>query len=148
MRFSGTISAILDAKGRAFFPSTIRKLLPKEETQIVLKRDVFQPCLVVYPYDIWLSEVDALRARLNRWNRVEANILRQFLSDVEVLSLDSNGRFLIPKRYLESAGIGDAVTFIGMDDRIEIWSKEQADAPFIEAAEFAGALESIMSKPL
>ena len=28
-------------------------------------------------------------------------IFRQFVSDVEVITLDGNGRFLIPKRYLE-----------------------------------------------
>ncbi len=148
MRFIGTIPARLDAKGRVFFPSTFRKLLPGEGMQFVLKRDVFQPCLVVYPYNVWLEEVDALHLRLNRWNKEEANILRQFLSDVEVFSLDSNGRFLIPKRYLESAEMTDAVTFIGLDDRIELWSKQHTEVPFVDAGKFADTLENIMSRPL
>ncbi len=145
MQFTGTISARIDAKGRVFFPSTFRKQFPADGLQFVLKRDIFQPCLVVYPYNVWLAEVEALRKRLNQWNRTEANVLRQFMADVEVFTLDSNGRFLIPKRYLDSAEINDAITFIGLDDRIEVWSKQRTDAPFMELSDFATALENIMS---
>ncbi len=53
-------------------------------------------------------------------------IFRQFVSDVEVITLDGNGRFLIPKRYLKLAKIQQDVRFIGLDDTIEIWAKERS----------------------
>ena len=72
-------------------------------------------------------------------------IYRQFVSDVELLTLDSNGRFLIPKRYLKMAGIEQGIKFIGMGDTIEIWSAANTENPFMEPEAFSKALEKVMS---
>ena len=88
--------------------------------------------------------MDELRSRLNRWNREHQRIFRQFVSDVEAISLDGNGRFLIPKRYVDMAAISGQVKFIGMGDSIEIWSEGNTADPFMEPDEFGAALESIM----
>ena len=74
-------------------------------------------------------------------------IFRQFVSDVEIITLDTSGRFLIPKRYLKLANIIQDVRFIGMDNTIEIWSKEMADKPFMNPEEFEKELEEIMGTP-
>jgi MraZ protein len=75
-------------------------------------------------------------------------IFRQFVSDVEIVTLDSNGRFLIPKRYLKLVNIEQDVRIIGMDNTIEIWSKETADKPFINPEDFGRELEAIMGTPV
>ena len=144
MTFTGTIEARVDAKGRVFFPAQFRKQLAAGTERFVLARDVFQPCLVVYPYAVWQAEVDALSARLNRWDRTQAMILRQFQCDVEVFELDASGRFLIPRRYLAAAEIGQDVRFIGLGDRLELWSVAQAEAAFMPPADFAQALEAAL----
>jgi MraZ protein len=73
-------------------------------------------------------------------------IFRQFVADVEELSIDANGRILLPKRYLNMADIRQEVRFIGMDDTIEIWAKEKVEKPFMPAEEFGRELEKIMTK--
>ena len=119
MRFLGNIEAKIDAKGRVFLPATFRKVLQAGgEENLVLRKDVFQPCLVLYPESVWNEQMDELRSRLNRWNREHQRIFRQFVSDVEAISLDGNGRFLIPKRYVDMAAISGQVKFIGMGDSI------------------------------
>ena len=70
-----------------------------------MRKDVFQPCLVLYPESVWNEQMDLLRKNLNRWRKDHQEIYRQFVSDVEVITLDGNGRFLIPKRYLKKAEI-------------------------------------------
>lgn len=148
MRFLGNIEAKVDAKGRSFLPSTFRKVLQTGgEERLVLRKDVFQPCLVLYPESVWNREMDDLRSRLNRWNRDHQRIFRQFVSDVEAITLDGNGRFLVPKRYLEMTGISQEVKFIGMGDSIEMWSSANAEKPFMEPDEFGAALEEIMGSP-
>ena len=100
MRFLGNIEAKMDTKGRAFLPAVFRKILQaSSEERLVLRKDVFQPCLVLYPESVWNEQMDALRLRLNRWNKQHQQVFRQFVSEVEVLTLDGNGRFLLPKRY-------------------------------------------------
>ena len=147
MRFLGNIEARTDTKGRAFLPAAFRKVLQTAgEEHLVLRKDVFQQCLVLYPESVWNEQMDALRARLSRWNPTHQQIFRQFVSDVEMVTLDSSGRLLMPRRYLQMAGIEQDIKFIGMGDTIEVWSNERTQQPFMEAADFGKALEEIMGE--
>ena len=154
MRFLGNIEAKMDAKGRAFLPAVFRKMLQADGSgtadadhglRLVLRKDVFQPCLVLYPESVWNEQMDALRQRLNRWNKQHQQVFRQFVSEVEVLTLDGNGRFLVPKRYLRMADIEQDVKFVGMGDTIEIWSCQQAEQHQMNPEEFGKALEELMA---
>lgn len=146
MRFLGSIEAKTDAKGRVFLPAAFRKELQSAgETSLVMRKDVFQPCLVLYPDSVWNAQIDVLRMRLNRWDSTHQSIFRQFVADAEAVTLDANGRFLIPKRYMRMAGISQAVRFIGMDDSIEIWSGERSAGSFMEPEAFGKAIEDIMA---
>ena len=145
MRFLGNSEAKTDAKGRVFLPAVFRKQLQAASQEcLILRKDTYQDCLVLYPENVWNEQMNELRCKLNRWNSRHQMIFRQFVSDVEVITLDGNGRFLIPKRYLKLAKIQQDVRFIGLDDTIEIWSKEIADKPFITPEDFGKELEEIM----
>lgn len=145
MRFLGSVEAKTDVKGRAFLPAVFRKVLQAGgEERIVMRKDVFQPCLVLYPESVWNEQMDMMRSRLNRWNRQQQQVFRQFVSDVELLVLDGNGRFLISKRYQRMAAIEQDIKFIGMGDTIEIWSNAKAEEQQLSAADFEMAVEQLM----
>ena len=146
MRFLGNIEAKADAKGRAFLPATFRKVLQTGgEERLVLRKDVFQTCLVLYPESVWNEQMDSMRQRLNRWNKTQQQVFRQFVSDVELVSLDGNGRFLIPKRFQRMANSEQEIRFIGMGDTIEIWSNNEAEQQKMSAEDFGNALEELMT---
>ncbi len=146
MRFLGNIEAKTDAKGRAFLPVIFRKVLQASgEEKLILRKDVFEKCLVLYPESVWNEQLNSLRNRLNRWDRQEWQVFRQFVSDAEFIALDSNGRFLIPKRYLKMVNIEQDIMFKGVDDTIEIWSKSNCDNPDFQPEEFSKTLQGIMS---
>lgn len=145
MRFLGNIEAKTDAKGRAFLPAVFRKVLNASgEESLVLRKDIFEPCLVLYPESVWNERMDTLRKRLSRWSRRDQMIYRQYVTDVEMITLDGNGRFLIPKRYLKMANIDQQIRFTGMDDCIEIWANSENNEPFMSAEEFSKAMEETM----
>ena len=145
MRFLGNIEAKTDAKGRVFLPAVFRKQLQAaSEERLVLRKDVHQQCLVLYPESVWFATQEELRQRLNKWNARHRMIFRQFVSDAEVVVPDGNGRILLPKRYLQMAGIAGEVRFIGMDDTIEIWAKERTEQPFMAPDEFSQALDELL----
>ena len=147
MRFLGNIEAKADAKGRAFLPATFRKVLQTGgEERLVLRKDVFQTCLVLYPESVWNEQMDSMRQRLNRWNKTQQQVFRQFVSDIELVSLDGNGRFLIPKRFQRMANIEQEIRFIGMGDTIEIWSNSEAEQQKMSAEDFGNALEELMTE--
>ena len=149
MRFLDNIEAKTDEKGRVFLPASFRKILQtSSEEKLVMRKDVFQDCLVLYPESIWFKTQTELRQRLNKWNARQQAVFRQFVSDAEVVIPDGNGRILIPRRYLQMAGIRDEVRFIGMDNTIEIWAKERAELPFMEAEDFSQALQEVLGEEL
>lgn len=149
MRFLGNIEAKTDTKGRAFLPAVFRKVLQTAgEERLVMRKDIHQQCLVLYPESVWNEQMDALRQRLNRWNKQHQQLFRQFVSEVEVLTLDGNGRFLISKRYQKLAAIEQDIKFVGMGDTIEIWSLKMAEQSQMKPEEFGAALEGIMSESL
>ncbi len=140
--FSGTVTAKLDAKGRVFFPALFRRQLGAGETQFVVRRDVHQPCLVVFPLKSWEAEVELLRSRLNRWDARQAMVFRQYLGDAEQLQLDSAGRFLLSKRWINAAGLEHEVTFVGVDDRVEIWPLRTSE--FLQPEQYSAAVQEIL----
>ena len=146
MRFIGNIEAKTDSKGRVFLPACFRRILQAAGCdKVMLRKDVYQDCLVIYPEESWNQQLDLLRSRLDKWNAKHQMIFRQFVADVEELGIDSNGRILLPKRYMNMAAIKQEVRFIGMDDTIEIWAKEKLEKPFMEPEEFGRELENIMT---
>ena len=147
MRFIGNIEAKSDSKGRIFVPAHFRRVLQAAKAdKLMMRKDIFQECLVLYPEESWNEQLDTLRSKLDKWDRRQSMIFRQFVSDVEEVTMDSNGRILIPKRYMDMAGIQQEVRFIGMDDTIEIWAKEKVEKPFMDAVEFGNEIEKIMSQ--
>jgi len=148
MRFLGNIEARTDAKGRVFLPSTFRKVLQASgEESLVMRKDIHQQCLVLYPESVWNEHVDALRARINEWDDMGRMVLRQYMKEAERVELDGNGRFLIPRRYLQMAEIDQTVRFIGMTDTIEIWAAAKAEQPFMTQEDFSAKLKAIMTAP-
>lgn len=145
MRFLGNIEAKMDAKGRVFLPSTFRKVLQTSgEECLMLRKDIFQDCLVLYPQSVWNEQEDALRSRLSRWNKQQQQIFRQFVREAIEIRLDGNGRFLIPKRYMSMAEIEQDIVFIGVGNTIEIWSAKNASEPFVDDETFGQAIEELM----
>ena len=147
IRFLGNIEAKTDTKGRVFIPAGFRKQLQAaSEERLVLRKDVFQDCLILYPESVWFKTQNQLRQRLNKWNAKHQQIFRQFVSDAEIMIPDGNGRILLPKRYLQMAGIQSEVRIIGVDNTIEIWVKEKAEQPFMDPEEFSEALQDILGE--
>ena len=146
MRFLGNIEAKTDAKGRAFLPAVFRKVLQTSgEENIVLRKDVFQKCLVLYPESVWNARLDLLKNQLRPWKQAHQQMFRQFVSEAEVVSLDGNGRFLISKRLQKIAEIDQDIQFIGMDDTIEIWSPQNLKQTLKSEEDFGEEFEHIMN---
>lgn len=145
IQFLGNIEAKLDTKGRVFVPAVFRKIISAQnDTFLVLRKDIFQDCLVLYPGSVWQKEIELLRNRLNKWNREQQQIFRQFLLDAERIEIDASGRILVPKRYLQMVKIGSEVRFLGVDETIEIWAKEKLSNPLVAPGAFSEELERLM----
>ena len=143
--FLGNFEAKADAKGRIFVPAVFRKLLQSQnETWLVLRKDIFQDCLVLYPGSVWEKEIETLRSKLNKWNKTQQQVFRQFVLDAERIEMDASGRILLSKRYLQLVDIDTHVRFLGVDNTIEVWAKDKLEKPLMVPEEFAKEIEKLM----
>ncbi len=147
LQFLGNIDAKIDAKGRIFVPAIFRKQLQSsEESFLVLRKDVFQDCILLYPGSVWKKEIEFLRSRLNKWNKEQQQIFRQFVLDAERIEMDASGRILMPRRFLQMSDIDSEVCFLGVDNIIELWAKEKLDGPLIPHEEFSSRIQELMDE--
>ncbi|MBO4812159.1 MAG: cell division/cell wall cluster transcriptional repressor MraZ [Prevotella sp.] len=146
MRFLGNIEAKIDSKGRVFLPATFRKVLQASgEEMLVMRKDIHQDCLVLFPKTVWDARVDALMEHVNEWDDEGMMVVRQYMKEAEELTIDGNGRILIPRRYLDMVQVEQTVRLIGINNTIEIWAVEKAEKPFLSQAEFSAKLKALMT---
>ena len=123
--FIGNIEARLDGKGRVFIPANYRKILAEMgSTHIVMRRDTDNECVIFYPEHVWHKKVSELRNALDEWDPEDQMILMQFMSEAEILDIDTQGRVLLQKKHLEMIGAEQDIVFVGMLDRIAVWNPE------------------------
>ena len=129
--FLGKIEAKIDVKGRVFVPSVFRKVFSEEDRErIVVRMEADEKYLVVYPESVWNKQVLDLQSKLNEWDPEDQMLLMQFVGDAEMLDFDSQGRVLLPKRLQTRLGGGSELIFVGMVDRIALWSKFKYEERF------------------
>ena len=145
--FLGKIDAKLDAKGRVFVPSVFRKVLSEEEREcVVVRMEADEKYLVVYPESVWNRQVVELQSKLNEWDPDDQMLLMQFVGDAEVLEFDAQGRVLLPKRLQVRMGLESEVVFVGMVDKIAMWSKSMYEEQFAVKAKLSERLKMLGSK--
>jgi MraZ protein len=143
--FIGDYTVRLDSKGRLSFPAAFKKQ-SREAVQdgFVLKRDLFENCLIMYPMEEWERQNKIIRSRTNPYNKEHARFLRMFFSGTAEVSLDANNRMLLPKRLMEFAGINDEVVLAGQSGKIEIWASDQYGKVSLADDDFAAMAEKIL----
>ena len=148
--FIGDYICKVDEKGRLLFPSSLKKQNKSASPdRYVAKKDIFENCLVLYTMEEWERQNDLIRRNTNPYNREHSKFLREFYRGTAELTLDSNGRLLIPKRLLDSIQANKEIALSGQDSRIEIWAKDIYEAHETNEDAFAELAEKILgSTPL
>jgi len=143
--FIGDYHCKLDSKGRVMLPSAFKKQMPTvSNDRFVIKRDIFERCLVLYPLDEWERQNTIIRSRINPYNKEHNAFLRGFYKGTAELVLDNNNRILIPKRLLETIIDDSEIVMAGQYGRIEIWSAKHYESVSDNADEFAALAEKIL----
>lgn len=126
--FHGTFSHTLDDKGRVAIPRKFRELLPGGQGAcrvIVTTSFGGDPnTLDLYTPEAWQDLEETFRA-MNRFDEVTKTLKRMYLHPAQDLTLDAQGRILLPqdlRTHIDLQPRMDAV-FTGDLDKILIWSR-------------------------
>lgn len=129
MFFVGNYELTVDSKNRLSIPNAIRS---KQNTEQDGRGWYLVPgqrkgTLALYPeryFERTRADVppdEQLSPAAYQWRQFE-------LSQSALVDPDGQGRILIPERLLKRAGITREVTLIGVQDRLELWSRGEYDA--------------------
>lgn len=121
--FFGEHEHTLDEKGRITIPAAYRQALDKG---LFITRGL-DGCLFAYTLEDWQIMAEKLR-NLPTTDLNARNFTRQMFSGSECKP-DRQGRVLLPPSLRKHAGLnpGDEVVIIGVDARLEIWSRSRWD---------------------
>ena len=127
--FMGQYEHSIDTKGRIIIPVKYREDLGE---LFVVTRGL-DGCLFLYPQKEWQSFVEKLQQLPSNQNT--RKIQRQFLSKAMEVTLDKQGRILIPALLREAASLEKEVVFVGMMNRVEVWDKGRLEEQEMEEDE-------------
>jgi MraZ protein len=140
-RFVSNYSLRLDSKGRVSIPAPYRA---------VLARDGFDG-LYCYPSldrpaldaggNALLAEIDALIARFPPYSDEREDLLAALYGTSETIKIDSEGRAILSEALKSHAEIGDAVAFVGLGHKFQIWEPERFRVQLAEATGKVRALK-------
>jgi MraZ protein len=107
----------LDHKNRVSVPKKFRSVLVDGG---ILTRGL-DGCLFLYSHETWKGLVEKLN-KLPLTGRDARALSRFFLSNASEVSYDKLGRIAIPSYLLDFGKIVSEITFVGMGERVELWS--------------------------
>ncbi len=119
--FMGEFHHTIDDKGRLTIPSKIRYELG--ETFVITRG--LDGCLFVYPKNEWVNIIGKYRGLPN--TKDARNFMRFFLSGAVECEFDKQGRINISSPLTKYADLTKECVIIGVNDRLEIWSKDRWD---------------------
>ncbi len=133
--FMGEHHHNIDDKNRLVIPSMYRDCLGEN---FIVTRGL-EKCLYIYTEAEWQKLVNQLASL--PFTKKDARIfIRTFFSAAASCSLDRQGRINITPEQAVYAGLNKECVIIGVNDRIEVWSKENWDK-FND--EYSETLESV-----
>ncbi len=120
--FYGEYSHTLDDKGRAVLPAKFRQIAKEKKIKKFYLTRGMEKCLFLFPEEEWKNQEEKFKS-LSIMKKDARSFNRLYFSGATEIIPDSQGRFLIPTYLKEYADITKEVVFIGVSNRIELWSK-------------------------
>ena len=140
--FSGTYQNSLDSKGRVVIPAKFRD----ELGEVLVINKGLDSCLFVFPASEWLIFRDKLK-KVPLTSREGRAFTRYFFASATECDMDKQGRLTIPPSLREHAKIDKELITIGVDSRVEIWSREAWEAyndiPELDSESIAKNMEGL-----
>ncbi|MEQ8398259.1 division/cell wall cluster transcriptional repressor MraZ [Thalassobaculum sp.] len=118
--FLSTFANKIDKKGRVSVPATFRAALEQEKsTGLILYPSFKHPCIEGCG-DERIEQIAESIDALDAFSE-EAENLQTILADSIRLTVDGDGRVMMPKELIEFAEIDDTVVFVGQGKGFQIW---------------------------
>ncbi len=138
--FIGEYHHSLDGKGRVVLPAKFRAELAAHGKAAGFISKGQERCLYIQPEPDWRAMAAKVKALPLTDKRGRA-FSRGFFGSSEAVSVDGQGRIMLPAGLREWAGLADKAVLVGLMDRIEVWNPETWSEISEESDEFYTTIE-------
>lgn len=134
--FLSTFANKVDKKGRVSVPATFRAALEQERSAGVILYPSFKHPCIEGCGDERIEQIAASIDALDAFSE-EAENLQTILADSVRLTVDGDGRMMLPKDLADFAQVGETAMFVGLGKSFQIWEPAAYEAHRAEARERA-----------
>lgn len=138
--FKGEFEYRVDEKGRVPIPPKFRTEELKKDGMVLCpsmeKSPSMEKCITIYPISEWKKLADSLTSSTIIPSKMR-KLNRAIFSTAFDAEIDGQGRISIPAKLRQFAGLNEEVVIAGVNNLIELWSKEQWDQELSDSQEEA-----------
>jgi len=140
-RFVSNHTLRLDAKGRVSIPAPFRQVLARDGFDGLYCYPTLDRSAIDAGGNALLKEIEALMAGFLPFSDERDQLATALYGTSETLKIDSEGRVILTEQLKAHAGIADAVTFVGLGHKFQIWEPNRFRAQLKEATDGVRALK-------
>ena len=122
--FLSTHENKIDKKGRVSVPAAFRAELSEESFQgVVLFRSNVHSCLEGFAWS-YMQEIGARLDNFDLFSAEQDDLATSIFGTAVQLSMDGDGRIILPQDLLGFAALEEKAAFVGMGSKFQVWSPD------------------------
>lgn len=124
-RFVSNFTNRLDAKGRVSIPAPFRGVLAQDGFVGLYVHPALDAPALDAGGNRLLNEIDAFLSTLSPYSDERDQLSTALFGTSEILKVDTEGRVSLTESVKLHAGVTDAVTFVGLGHKFQLWEPER-----------------------
>ena len=143
-QFVSTFTNKLDSKGRVSVPAPFRTVLTKDGFEGIYCYPSLDDQALDAGGQRLVDTIQGLLEDIAPYSDERDHLAMALFGASEVISVDQDGRMVLPERLREFAGISTRVTFVGLGDKFQLWEPERFASRFQEGREKLNKLRKLL----
>ena len=134
-RFLANFTLRLDSKGRVSIPGAFRSVLVRDGFEGLYCYPALDSPAIDAGGHALIAEIEALIGRFAPFSEERERLALALYGTSETLKVDGEGRVVLSENLKRHAGITDAVSFVGLGQKFQIWEPGRFRKEFAEATQ-------------
>jgi MraZ protein len=144
-RFVTNFTLRLDSKGRVSIPGSFRSVLGRDGFEGLYCYPALDRPAIDAGGSALMVEIEALIARYAPFSEQREQLALALYGTSETLKVDGEGRVVLSENLKQHAGITEAVAFVGLGHKFQIWEPGRFQKELAKATEKVRALKEELS---
>lgn len=143
-QFVSTFTNKVDAKGRVSVPASFRAVLTKDGFDGIYCYPSLDDAALDAGGQKLVDQINTLLDGVEPFSDERDHLSMALYGASEILSIDQDGRIILPERMREHTGITTQVTFVGLGEKFQMWEPEAFNAQFTEGRKRLSELKKLL----